>query len=208
MTRVRTVSLVAVAALALVPTPIFAGGFGGRSTVVVVAPHSTVIITSPRPRVVVSTPLVHHRPRFPIVVATVAPPILFAAPPVFFAPPIFSAPPPVVLEPPPVAAPAAPPIPTLIEYATGWYQLRGDGVTVPYVWVWIPKPPPPPAAMAPPAVAPPPPAPAEPSPPPAPSPQSSGGTLLYRWTDEQGIAHWTDRPELVPEGARVRIERF
>jgi hypothetical protein len=46
-------------------------------------------------------------------------------------------------------APAPPPPPSVIEYSTGRYELRGDGVTVPYTWQWIanvPPPPPPPAA--------------------------------------------------------------
>lgn len=36
----------------------------------------------------------------------------------------------------PVPAPAPLPTPTVIEYPTGWYQLRGDGLSTPYVWVW------------------------------------------------------------------------
>jgi hypothetical protein len=36
------------------------------------------------------------------------------------------------------------PMPTVVQYPHGRYELRGDGVTVPYTWVWIPNPPPPP----------------------------------------------------------------
>src|SRR5262245_59025954 len=37
----------------------------------------------------------------------------------------------------------------------GRYELRGDGVTTPYVWAWIPNPPPPPPPAAPPPAEPP-----------------------------------------------------
>ncbi len=33
-----------------------------------------------------------------------------------------------------LAAPAS----TVVQYPTGRYELRGDGVSVPYYWVWIP----------------------------------------------------------------------
>lgn len=87
--------------------------------------------------------------------------------------------------------PPAPPMPNVVEYSTGRYELRGDGFTNPYTWVWIPNPPP-----APPA-----------SPPQAPT---AGGTSpsrrtqLYRWTDEDGVAHWTDRIDVVPERYRAQ----
>ena len=62
---------------------------------------------------------------------------------------------------------AAPTV-TVVNYPTGQYQLRGDGVTVPYYWAWAPSQvyvaaPPPPAVPAapdmPPAGSPPPPPP-------------------------------------------------
>src|SRR2546428_13029657 len=53
----------------------------------------------------------------------------------------------------------APPYPTVVQYPHGRYELRGDGIQMPYQWVWIPNPPLPP----------PPPA-AAPAPPPAPPP--------------------------------------
>ncbi len=42
----------------------------------------------------------------------------------------------------------APSMPSVIVYPQGRYELRGDGITQPYVWVWIPNPPagPPPSA--------------------------------------------------------------
>src|SRR5215831_16507944 len=63
---------------------------------------------------------------------------------------------------------AAPTV-TVVNYPTGQYQLRGDGITVPYYWAWVPYQayvvaPPPPAVTAapdmPPAGSPPPPPPA------------------------------------------------
>jgi len=62
---------------------------------------------------------------------------------------------------------AAPTV-AVVNYPTGQYQLRGDGVTVPYYWAWVPSQvyvaaPPPPAVPAapdmPPAGPPPPPPP-------------------------------------------------
>ncbi len=46
-------------------------------------------------------------------------------------------------------APAAASGPTVVNYPHGRYELRGDGITVPYQWVWIWNPPPPPAAERP-----------------------------------------------------------
>ncbi|HEY7539725.1 MAG TPA: hypothetical protein VIF11_06260 [Methylomirabilota bacterium] len=42
---------------------------------------------------------------------------------------------------------------TVVNYPTGQYQLRGDGITVPYYWAWVPAQayiaaPPPPAVPA------------------------------------------------------------
>jgi hypothetical protein len=82
----------------------------------------------------------------------------------------------VVLLPSPTA--------TVVQYPTGSYQLRGNGITVPYSWAWVPAvgplppPPAPPAPVAapmppvpsPPPVTAPPPAPAAPSSPPPPPP--------------------------------------
>jgi hypothetical protein len=41
------------------------------------------------------------------------------------------------------------PEPDAIQYPGGRYELRGDGITSPYVWVWIPDPPPGPPASGP-----------------------------------------------------------
>jgi hypothetical protein len=118
----------------------------------------------------------------PVVVYS-SPPLFYAAPlnysaPVFAPPAVYSSPaysPPAYSPPPP-----APPAPRVVEYLTGRYELRGDGIRTPYTWVWIPNPPPPPAA------------------PPAGAPMSGDApparrTQVYRWVDEQGVVHWTDR---------------
>jgi hypothetical protein len=86
--------------------------------------------------------------------------------------------------------------PSVVEYPPyGRYELRGDGVTTAYTWVWIPNPPPapPPAAPAPPA------APPAVAPPTAPPPASdTPRPRLYRWTDDLGVTHWTNRGDAVP----------
>ncbi len=100
-------------------------------------------------------------------------------------------------------APTPQALPDVIEYPNGRYELRGDGLTAPYIWVWVPKPPPPPPAPA----APP------PAPPSPPEPSSSRDSLpsrpvqVYRWTDEQGGVHWTDRLEVVPTRYRQQAKQ-
>ena len=89
-------------------------------------------------------------------------------------------------------APSPPPsLPTVVEFPTGRYELRGDGMATPYTWVWIPNPP-----SAPPTQAP------DPGDPPA-----SSHRQLYRWTDEAGVAHWTDRGDAVPEQYRAQAQQ-
>ena len=94
--------------------------------------------------------------------------------------------------------------PTVIEFANGRYELRGDGVSLPYAWVWIPNaPPPPPPPPAPPAtVAVPPAAPSGPA-----SAQAPRQSRLYRWVDAEGVAHWTDREDAVPPEYRAQASR-
>lgn len=99
-----------------------------------------------------------------------------------------------------VSPPASPPPPPVIEHENGRYELRGDGVSSPYLWVWVPNPPPPPLAP-PPIVAAAPPAPRRPDP--APSPHE-----IYRWTDDQGVVNWTDRWDSIPEQYRSRVKRL
>jgi hypothetical protein len=110
----------------------------------------------------------------------------------------YAAPAPVAVAVPEVPIPR-PTMPTLIEYPNGYYELRGDGITVPYRWVWIPKPPPPPPFETPPAVAP-------PSEAPAPArvaeERPRKRSPIYRWTDERGVTTFTDQLDNVPEPYR------
>jgi hypothetical protein len=74
----------------------------------------------------------------------VAPPAVYVAPPVSYGAQAYAAP----LTSPGTtylgAAPGAEATPSVVYYPHGRYELRGDGINVPYVWVWIPNPPPPP----------------------------------------------------------------
>jgi hypothetical protein len=117
--------------------------------------------------------------------------------PVYYA----TAPDPVVYAPPaayaPTAyAPAPAPMPTVVEYATGRYELRGDGITTAYQWVWIPRPP----SAPPPEYAP------EPAPQSAPPARERAIGKIYRWTDDEGVTTLTDRLENVPEKYRSRVQ--
>src|SRR5262249_28858962 len=91
--------------------------------------------------------------------------------------------------PAPPPPPSAPPAPSVVEFATGRYELRGDGMATPYAWVWIPNPPssPPPSSRS------------------ADAGREGQGprNRLYRWTDEQGALHLTDNPEEVPPQYRA-----
>ena len=117
--------------------------------------------------------------------------------------PVLAANAPYVYEQPSVVTGGA--VPSLLEYPTGWYQLRGDGVTTPYVWVWIPKPPP--APMQPPAMVPPvPPPPVGSLIPEGLSESSPRRKGLFRWIDEEGVAHWTDQRESIPRRYRAQAE--
>jgi hypothetical protein len=119
---------------------------------------------------------------------------------------VYSAQPNVAYAPPPAeTSPAQSTTDTVIQYSHGRYELRGDGVSTPYVWVWIPNPPPPPPA---------PPAPAgPPSSRPTPGP-SSGHTPAslalpnaYRWIDDDGVTHWTNNWDSVPDQYRSQMKR-
>jgi len=155
----------------------------------------------------------------PVVVYALPPPVVYSVPApsdppvvynstvVYSAPAVYNSPavygPPAVYDPPPVArAPVTgavslpPATPSVIEYPTGRYELRGDGVTVLYTWVWIPNPPPAPPESAPPA-----PAPA------ADDPVAGPQSQLYRWTDAHGVTHWTNRADAVPDEHRGQAKR-
>jgi hypothetical protein len=145
-------------------------------------------------------PFPHHRGfmRHPRTLIILAPsPVLSLD---YVSPPAYAAAPPIYM-PAPVSYPTAatfalpPAMPRVVEHPTGRYELRGDGVTSPYVWVWIPNPPaaPPPAPpVAPPAAA-----------EPAPARAVSRPQTLYRWTDERGVTTWTDDLEKVPAQHRA-----
>lgn len=96
-------------------------------------------------------------------------------------------------------APPAQPTPSVIQYPTGRWELRGDGLTIPYRWVWIPNPP-----SAPPSPTPPSGEPVTPAPPTSTRPEPPGNTKIYRWTDGQGVLHLTDRLDTVPERYRAQ----
>lgn len=94
-------------------------------------------------------------------------------------------------------APSAAAMPSVIQYPTGRWELRGDGLTAPYRWVWIPNPPSAPPSSMPPAGEP-----VAPTPPVSSRPEPPGNTRIYRWTDGQGVLHLTDRLETIPERYR------
>lgn len=205
-------------------------GGGGRGGVFVKGPVGGKVVVQPQvrfapvvPRVVVATPSVFPKPIDPWrfwgvqhrpfghhgfghksfghgFVGSSVIPFGVAAPSYYYATApdvVYAAPAPIVAAPAPSSS-----MPTLVEYENGFYELRGDGITVAYRWVWIPKvpaPPDPPPAVVPPA------APAQaPSSPPARASEERPRkpTPVYRWTDEQGVTTYTDRLERVPERYR------
>ena len=145
---------------------------------------------------------------FPLVAGpsvVVTSPLVVAPAPVYVAPPVAYGPQAPYAYGGSAAYAAPPPMPRVVEFPTGRYELRGDGVYTPYAWVWVPNPP----------VAPPPPPP--PTAPPSPPASGSGppGTrtatvtaVLYRWTDEQGVTTWTDSLEKVPRRYREQTGRL
>jgi len=118
-------------------------------------------------------------------------------------------------------------IPREACYASGCYRLQGDGVTVAYQWIWVPAPPPPPAVIPYPSgryelrgpsrwewV--PNSSPDVPLAPAAATPSSKKGDSspagvtfhgLFRWTDENGVTHWTQGLDAVPEQYRPKARR-
>lgn len=206
-TLVGLVFAVVMASTTLAPAPAAADGghrFRGHGPRL----HSAPPKHFPPPR--------HFAPRFgsrrhfrghkaPFAVA--APPVIIYAPPApVYAPPVY-APAPVYVPAPPAYPPAVSYAPTerVVEFETGRYELHGDGITVPYRWVWIPKAPvaPPPEAEPatpdPPAV--------DPSSAPSAAPERTRPIEVYRWTDDNGVVHLTDRLENVPEAYRTRVTK-
>ena len=120
------------------------------------------------------------------------PPYVIASPPMYEPPLVVTVPAPY-----PSVTPAPP---SVIEYPDGRYELRGDGLTIPYMWVWLPNPPAPPAEAE------------------AATPVSSSSVRdvndipappadLYRWVDREGVVHWTDDPSTVPAPHRTPVKR-
>ncbi len=203
---VLTLSLALAAELTFAPRLAVAGGHhhrGFRGGAVFVGP---VFVSPFVARPFFPHPFFFPRPFFgsvfvppfvPFGVVAAAPVVVYSSPAVFYTPPpIVYAPPPVAyFSPPP--APSPPPMPTVIQYPHGRYELRGDGVTTAYTWVWIPNPfPPPPPPAAPPA---------EPQSVPAPPPARS---QVYSWTDAQGVTIWTNRAQKTPEGSLAQAKRL
>ena len=152
------------------------------------------------------------RPIFPSAIVATAPAVVYAPPPPYYAPPAYYDPPmgysgPISYSPPVSYAPAASvtalaPMPSVVQFPTGRYELRGDGLSIPYAWVWMPNAPTaPPVAAPPPSIAPPA---VEPI---SDRPATPRRSQLYRWTDAQGAEHWTDRLEAVPEQYRARAKQ-
>ena len=117
-----------------------------------------------------------------------------------YAPPAYE-PQPVYVPAPPTYAPpvsyAPAPTETVVEFPNGRYELRGDGVTTPYRWVWVPNPP----AAAPSGSAP------DPAPRATVAPAPTRPMEFFRWTDEAGVVHLTDRLDKVPEAYRAKVTK-
>ena len=122
-----------------------------------------------------------------------ASPVVYAVPPAYDPPPPMYDPPPVSYSAPVqnvivfAPSPEPAPMPTVVEFSAGRYELRGDGMATAYFWVWIPNPPSAPPT-APPSLV-----------PMVEDPPRAGLQPLYRWIDEAGVTHWTQRREAVPE---------
>jgi hypothetical protein len=231
MNRARALLTIVVVALLALPGVAWAGAIARGGGTVVVAPRgSTVVVTSPSGTsnsgsgpAVLRTPRHFFFPRFggfshfgtpffggfshfgaPFL-GYGAYPTLAVSAPVASA---YAAPALPDVSPPPSPSASLPPLPSVIEYETGWYQLRGDGVSTPYVWVWVPKPPPAPSAAPPPPAPPAEPPAAPPSKAPALRQSMTTDSPIYRWVDEQGGVHLTDMKESIPERYRARAQRL
>jgi hypothetical protein len=127
-----------------------------------------------------------------------SPPVVYAPPPVYIAPQfVYQAPPPAAYYP---SAPSAPPGPRVVEFPTGHYELRGDGVATPYSWVWVPKPP-----SAPPGAPPVPSAPDAPPVAPSSRPAPAPSKTIHRFTDDNGVTVFTDDINKVPDRYRIQL---
>jgi hypothetical protein len=186
----------------LPPLPGPKGGFGSPGGYPLPLPGSPEVRLAPKPVVRVPHRVPHRVDnRFPVTTVFYAPtafydPVALYQPPVEAPPVTVNVSPGVYVSPTiyistspaasaPIAAPAPPPV---VEYPTGRYELRGDGVATPYSWVWIPNPPA--------------------STPPPDEPRGSTGSVtaarspVYRFTDDEGTVIWTNQVERVPEPLR------
>ncbi len=198
------------------PQPFVTGPVVGGATLGV---SRSVAVPFPPQRFV---PRPFIRPSFPFAVVAGAPAVVYAAPPygpayypqAYYDPAVsYSAPmsysPPVSYTPPSgTVSLAADPTQNVVQFPTGRYELRGDGVSTPFTWAWIPNPP-----TSPPLAAPPTALPAALAASPAREPGSGSRQSparvghLYRWIDEQDVVHWTDRLDAVPEQYRSRVKQ-
>ena len=87
---------------------------------------------------------------------------------------------------------SAPEVQREVVFSTGKYVLQSDGGDS-YRWVWIPAVPEAPPVAASPLASPMPSAPIVADPVPSPAHQR-----IYHWTDEHGVAYWTNNSEAVP----------
>jgi hypothetical protein len=146
-----------------------------------------------------------HRPVPPggAGVVSATPPVLYyGAPGYDYAYPPVSAP--TVDSPVVYAAPPVPALPTdsdavtrVIEYPTGRYELRGDGMTTPYAWVWVPNPPPAPPTAG-----------VDRPEPAAERVAAPAARSIYRWRDGEGVVHFTDSVDAVPVEYRPQTHRL
>jgi len=164
------------------------GRFASHDRVTTMPPGQVMIPPARRP---VSRPFVPHA-FVPIAV---------------FPPPAYSYSPPAAVYDQPsatvIVSPAPPTIvPTVIDYPTGRYELQGDGITTAYRWVWIPKVPAPPSGPpeGPPAAGP------EARPPLAKERPQAPPKDIYRWTEDDGVTHWSDQKEGIPARYRSKAQ--
>ena len=220
---VKTAPMVVAASLALAmgmlvaPGSALARAQGFRNTGPVVGGATlgtsrSVAVPFPR-HPFVSRPFVRPfvRPFFPFGVVAGAPAVVYAAPPVYYPSPAYYDPPAAYYDPPASYSPpvsyappssatvsvAPAPTPSVVQFPTGRYELRGDGVSAPYTWVWIPNPPTAPPPSTPPLGG-----------PTSGRPSAPRMSRLYRWTDSVGAVHWTDRLDAVPEQYRSRVKQI
>jgi hypothetical protein len=192
----------------LTPLPGPTSAFGSPGGYPLPLPGSPEVRLAPTP--VVRVP--HRGPRrvgsrFPVPTVFYAPTALYdpgalyqppvepqvnvnVSPVIYVSPTVHVSPPAAAL---PAAAVMAPAAPSVVEYPTGRYELRGDGSATPYAWVWIPNPPQAPPAAAPPAE--------EPR---TPAATATARSPVYRWTDNEGTVIWTNQVERVPEALRAQ----